>query len=869
MKYFILVIGLLSITCLSMAYSGDGVMYGGYYWATNIDESDTLSYHPEYSWINLGINANSPTFSNSDTDDGYALVPLGFTFSYFGNDYNSIYLCTNGYCVFTNPVSASYLAGNMSIPNTNAPNNAIALCAMDLQTDFIPSTCLYGNDLEGNFVFSVTAWNDYNDDEEMWDVQLILYQTGRIKIQYNNIPSYVGVGPTTMIGDCCIGIENSNGSDGHQYRNNGVGGDVESGMALCYAQSPELLSESGELLIYQNELDFGYCEMSTDADTLLLEIRNPSLGVISILEAPSLSGDISAFTVVDDYIYPQSISPGGQLVYPIIANRDSTGLRTADFSFTNGVDIYQTLILAYNYYADNNDISEEATELGALTFGTDIFAEIAPENDVDWYLFWLTPYGDLSIHTETPPNSALDLKAKLYGPFNDINQQVDNTSLIDSDNDGWIDQYNPLITVNNLQNSGFYYLKIEEETVFEGYEKDYTLIIEYTGDPYYFVPNPPYNLEVELVSSGIQLTWEWGDGFNTGFFAGFNVYRDDQMISQTLIQDSLFVDTNYEMTSGTVYEYKVTANNIWENSESAPCDSVLFTIPVAGFFDDFESFPDFSSNLNPWITYDLDGSQTQMFTNWIDYPYEGEAISFISFNPSATTPPLEGYNAYSGDKFAASICSAIGQNENWLITPRIQLSNEPASVSFMARSFTAQFGMEQLQVGISDGSLEIGDFEFLTGSTPVLVPEEWECYSYSLDQYSGAEIRIGILSNSTGTFMLMLDDFLVSNPGATVHEEEQLQVQNTTNLYTNYPNPFNPTTNISFSVSSKSMVQIAIYNVKGQRIKTLCSEILDKGEHDIIWDGKDENNNPVTSGIYFCKMKNGSIVLTNKMVLMK
>ncbi len=85
----------------------------------------------------------------------------------------------------------------------------------------------------------------------------------------------------------------------------------------------------------------------------------------------------------------------------------------------------------------------------------------------------------------------------------------------------------------------------------------------------------------------------------------------------------------------------------------------------------------------------------------------------------------------------------------------------------------------------------------------------------------------------------------------------------------NYPNPFNPTTNISFTIPVKSKVEIAIYNVKGQRIRTLSDEEMEIGEHRIVWNGKDEDNRTVSSGIYFCKMKSTDKSFTTKMVLMK
>ena len=92
----------------------------------------------------------------------------------------------------------------------------------------------------------------------------------------------------------------------------------------------------------------------------------------------------------------------------------------------------------------------------------------------------------------------------------------------------------------------------------------------------------------------------------------------------------------------------------------------------------------------------------------------------------------------------------------------------------------------------------------------------------------------------------------------------------TTKLYGNYPNPFNPTTTISFSVAqTSSFVNLEVFNIKGQKVKTLVDKILPAGNHTIVWNGEDENGKPVSSGVYFYKMKAGAYNSTKKMILLK
>jgi flagellar hook assembly protein FlgD len=81
---------------------------------------------------------------------------------------------------------------------------------------------------------------------------------------------------------------------------------------------------------------------------------------------------------------------------------------------------------------------------------------------------------------------------------------------------------------------------------------------------------------------------------------------------------------------------------------------------------------------------------------------------------------------------------------------------------------------------------------------------------------------------------------------------------NYSGLIHNYPNPFNSSTTISFSVEgSDKNTNINIYNFHGQIIKTLMDKKLKAGLHQAVWDGTNDSDNPVSSGIYFYKMKHG------------
>lgn len=85
----------------------------------------------------------------------------------------------------------------------------------------------------------------------------------------------------------------------------------------------------------------------------------------------------------------------------------------------------------------------------------------------------------------------------------------------------------------------------------------------------------------------------------------------------------------------------------------------------------------------------------------------------------------------------------------------------------------------------------------------------------------------------------------------------------------NYPNPFNPETTISFDLPEQSTVTLEVYNLKGQKVKTLLRDSFDRGQHSVIWTGTDDNGNLVASGVYFAKVVTPKNRVVHKMLLMK
>ena len=100
-------------------------------------------------------------------------------------------------------------------------------------------------------------------------------------------------------------------------------------------------------------------------------------------------------------------------------------------------------------------------------------------------------------------------------------------------------------------------------------------------------------------------------------------------------------------------------------------------------------------------------------------------------------------------------------------------------------------------------------------------------------------------------------------------DSNELDLPIITALGGNYPNPFNPVTTISYDIAKDGDVVINIFNIRGQRVKTLVDEYHQIGRYVVDWNGTDDNGRNVSSGVYFYQMKTGTYTSTRRMVMLK
>ena len=88
-------------------------------------------------------------------------------------------------------------------------------------------------------------------------------------------------------------------------------------------------------------------------------------------------------------------------------------------------------------------------------------------------------------------------------------------------------------------------------------------------------------------------------------------------------------------------------------------------------------------------------------------------------------------------------------------------------------------------------------------------------------------------------------------------------------LEPNVPNPFNPVTRISFTISQNAHTTLRIYDAAGHLVTTLVDQMMTPGRHSLTWRGTDSRNRQVASGVYYYQLKSGGQILTRSMVVLK
>jgi len=276
-----------------------------------------------------------------------------------------------------------------------------------------------------------------------------------------------------------------------------------------------------------------------------------------------------------------------------------------------------------------------------------------------------------------------------------------------------------------------------------------------------------------------------------------------------------------------------------------------------------------------------------------------DAFVLWTFLDQKTTP---GGVYFSGDDIADELYNKINPGGNL-----VNLRNYITGDVFNNNARQAGFGTAPLGVGeplscfdhilgpdqlvIYGGCPLVNDFDVITPSGTAVLEMNYG----SLPGQTRGAITSQVTNNSSGqdvgvllsgfSFHYIRDAFPAGDLARVHHMEDILRWLNVNagppsvgqetpgtrySLSQNYPNPFNPTTVIRFTVRERTPVRLHIYNVVGQRVRTLVDDVRTPGVvHTIEWNGRNNSGQSVASGVYFYRLVTTDFTQTRKMVLLK
>jgi PKD repeat protein len=253
------------------------------------------------------------------------------------------------------------------------------------------------------------------------------------------------------------------------------------------------------------------------------------------------------------------------------------------------------------------------------------------------------------------------------------------------------------------------------------------------------------------------------------------------------------------------------------------------------------------------------------------------------FNNSGTTDSTEQNPEFTYiEPGAYSVRLSLNSGVRDRLRQNYIIVREPIIVNFEAEPTGGDTPLTVQFFDLSTGDISSWEWDFNNDGT-IDSTEQNPVYTYTQSGYYSVRLSV-----NDGEFELVIENMIYASPTRDV---ENVLTPQVTSLFEAYPNPFNPETRINYSVGidqtvivrseatkqtslnpeplTLNLVLIEVYNIKGQKVRTLVDSPHTAGYYSVVWNGRDDNDREVASGVYLYRMKVGSFTDTKRMILMK
>ncbi len=288
----------------------------------------------------------------------------------------------------------------------------------------------------------------------------------------------------------------------------------------------------------------------------------------------------------------------------------------------------------------------------------------------------------------------------------------------------------------------------------------------------------------------------------------------------------VFTNDGVDETGFTGFSNTPNGGNLWHTLEDPTAPSPFYAL---GCFDPETSF--YNPNMHNYITSDE-----------IDMPISGNIYFDMKLKTDLDDNSFPNCNYFSVDvRYIAAVFPSVVIWSNW-------------------NSISNPLGNPEIENVVFAGSVENWSY----------FSDNWSGFNdLSLLADKTIQLRVGLHSNDDDPygFGIIIDDITLSD---STYTEATNDITSPSLLtMSNYPNPFNPETTISLNVIEDDHYTLTIYNSKGQLVRSLINGTINKGLINVNWNGLDQKNNKVSSGVYFYKLESKKLSIFKKMLLMK
>lgn len=857
--------------------------------------------------------------------DALEVVDLPFPFQFYGRIYTQITVCSNGFIAMGVTENAEFR--NYRLPGPMGPSPMIAPFWDDLATH--SGGGIYTWYDRNNHCFVIEWYNLKNgsNGSSMETFQVILYDQsmyptslgdGPIKFQYqtfNNVDMSTGNRHGCY---ATIGIEDHSGTVGLEYTFNNVYPTAASPLGnqrALYITNVPLYYYDPHIILCETYIDDsngnGVCE---PGETINLGIKLQNIG-------NQTAEDVTA-TLITNNPYINIITATGTY-YPLTT--DSYGVNQQPFMFTIAPECPNGTVINFRLQINSGDFSWQRNFSIRVEASVMMFVSYLI-NDADAnFNGIIDPLETVKVIVNVHNNSdvqAREVMATLSTSSSDVMivNPIISLPMIEPNT---IMQFVFEVQFTGVSSLSQYISMQFNLSISNGLPISNNLLIPYN------IANVFNDFESNDGNFISETGWEWGIPAQVGPYSGVKVWATNLSGNYPNLIDYVLITPEYTLESSCIltFHHIYGMENYYDGGNV--CISVdngnnwTVITPLGGYphnsIVSLNSQPGFTGSINSWQTVQFNLSQ-----------YAGQTVRFRfrMTSDSATTGigwfidnfELSGVNQKTGYIYGLVTPTSTTPSSQALVMANNHFATHPDDnysyrlyLPFGTYNVTATLLYHQSSSAFNiqitpESPLRQSDFTLIDLPKPVnsdfVVNNETGELLISWEPPYDPVLPIGgykvYKKFNTGPFELVqttnitsYTDYLSLNglykyyiralyynmegcPSDTIEFIFPYQNVNEpstpgliTRLKTNYPNPFNPTTTISFDLAEAGKAKLSIYNIKGQLVKVLVEDNFTPGSYNVVWNGKDSRNQNVSSGVYFYRLETKNKVFTQRMMLLK